>query len=85
MYKPYPTCDVGESGFHIWSYHVGTILVPTLLLLRLGFLLKNGMRIWTIMVVVRIPFIEHVWIFNLEPWDLSAGDLSIIIKLKTWS
>ena len=28
------------------------------------------MRIWTIMVVVRIPFIEHVWIFNLEPWDL---------------
>ena len=28
--------------------------------------------------------IEHVWIFNLEPWDLSAGyHGSIITKLKT--
>ena len=40
---------------------------------------------YDVATILLFPFMEHVWIFNLEPWDLSAGDLSIIIKLKTWS
>lgn len=43
-------------------------------------------RVWK-WLKIDYPFsCEHVWIFNLEPWDLSAGDPSIIIMLseKPW-